>query len=81
MGQQHKVSALYPIGRFSIAKEWPNGVLIVPGNHVWLLFESGAAHEDATPAMVHFNNQSNYRPIFRPMDFDAQLMEFPLTLL
>jgi hypothetical protein len=52
LGQPHNASALYPVGRFSTVKEWPDGVLIVPGNQIWLIFESGNCREDATPEMV-----------------------------
>ncbi|KAI6189442.1 RCR-type E3 ubiquitin transferase [Aphelenchoides bicaudatus] len=31
IGQQHSATALYPVGRFSSDKDWPDGVLIVPG--------------------------------------------------
>ncbi|KAI6241073.1 RCR-type E3 ubiquitin transferase [Aphelenchoides fujianensis] len=39
-------AALYTVGRFSVAKEWPDGVLLVPGRAVWFVFESGAARDE-----------------------------------
>ncbi|KAI6226542.1 RCR-type E3 ubiquitin transferase [Aphelenchoides fujianensis] len=45
-------AALYPVGRFSVAKEWPDGVLLVPGRAVWFVFESGAARDEMDVAKV-----------------------------
>ncbi|KAI6207356.1 RCR-type E3 ubiquitin transferase [Aphelenchoides besseyi] len=38
--------ALFPVGRFSTSKDWPDGVILVPGRVVWFVFESGAARDD-----------------------------------
>lgn len=52
LGQQNSTSGLYPVGRFATAKDWPDGVLVIPGNQVWLIFESGSVRDDASSEMV-----------------------------
>ncbi|CAD5224052.1 unnamed protein product [Bursaphelenchus okinawaensis] len=39
-------SALYTVGRYCLNKEWPEGVIVIPGNNVWFVFETGPERED-----------------------------------
>ncbi|CAD5232657.1 unnamed protein product [Bursaphelenchus xylophilus] len=43
-------NAFYAVGRYSVNREWPEGVLVIPGNNVWFVFESGPESEERNNA-------------------------------
>lgn len=54
--KENDETTLYPIGRYSGAQDWPETVVLVPGNTLWFVLEtSNVIIEEMDPTKVIFS--------------------------